>query len=179
MSIILNGERVGYPELSFLSFDLYGLLEHVREQFPNQKWRRIGVWIQAQPTLACIWFRDDSADVILHSVLNHRQTPEAVVRYILKHELLHLQVPAREVDGKLTSHPPEFREAESMVAPEQTIAMNWLYIAIGSYLSTNKRRERITVKRGWKHSLNGGRVSLEWVEKFLRRGDRPAEGQVI
>ena len=168
MSKFLDSYRKGHSEIGFFSFDLYELLKLVREQFPEQRDRRIGVWVQKQRSLASVWSEDDSATIVLHSVLNHPQTPEEVVTYILKHELLHLEVPPREVDGKLKSHPPEFFEAEDLVSPERRTSTFWLNSVLRYCLKVEKKHEYIRVKRNWKEYLDRDRPCFEKAAEMLR-----------
>lgn len=106
-----------HPELSLLRFDVRNVLERVKSEFSALSAKRVEVWIHCQPALACIAHEDGHACITLHSVLNHPQTSERVIAFILQHELLHLLIPPREVDGQWKSHPPEFWDAERVRIP--------------------------------------------------------------
>lgn len=109
----------GKPELPYFPYDVGETLAkacaRVQPHFPEADFSGVGVWIVEQDTLARI-FRDERA-IFLHGILNHPQTPEEVIEFILCHELLHLVIPSREVDGHMTSHPPEFQAMEARVYP--------------------------------------------------------------
>jgi hypothetical protein len=149
-----------HPELSFFSFDLHHLLGQLRERLPESSSHQIGVWIQSQPTLACIEVGSPLKAIVLHSVLNHRQTPEEVISFIIGHELVHLVIPPREVDGRLTAHPPEFWEAEGKLFPERDLAWSWVHLMLGLCLKEDKEAECIFVKRCWKKLMGNGRSTL-------------------
>lgn len=167
----------GTPELPYFSFDVGETLAkacaRVQPHFPEADFSGVGVWIVEQDTLARI-FRDERA-IFLHGILNHPQTPEEVIEFILCHELLHLVIPSREVDGHMTSHPPEFQAMEARVYPRGGIVWAWLHITLGLRLKKDKKQQRILVKRGWKRDLQRVRLPLdkfiEWhIPKHLMAG---------
>ena len=59
---------------------------------------------------------------------------------MLKHELLHLIVKPRFIDGKEKSHPPEFWEREKLISPEKNDAWVWIW---SNYLGCLKKRPRL------------------------------------
>jgi predicted metal-dependent hydrolase len=88
-----------------------------------------------QPALACIATTKDGASIALHPILNHPDTPQEVVAFILRHELLHMLVPPRVVAGKLKMHPPEFWDEEKKMCPDRRLYWTWLKVSFG-YVST-------------------------------------------
>lgn len=55
MSLFLTQGRIrGHPELSLLGFDLAQLSTIVRRDFPTLASRKIEIWVECQPTLACV-----------------------------------------------------------------------------------------------------------------------------
>ncbi|MFT5124375.1 MAG: putative metal-dependent hydrolase [Kiritimatiellia bacterium] len=48
----------------------------------------------------------------IHPRLDARDVPEAFVRFVIYHEMLHIVIPPRRVKGRWIYHPPAFREAE-------------------------------------------------------------------
>lgn len=165
----------GHPELSVLDFDLGRLLAEVQRDFPTLASRRIEVWLRTQSTLACITDERESACICLHSVLNHPETPRRVIAFILCHELIHLLVPPRDVDGKRKSHPPEFWEAERKRSPDRGLAWGWVILVLGACLRSNRKKECTFVKRNWKCHMNGGRPTLEQLSLHLGLGKFPRE----
>jgi hypothetical protein len=78
--------------------------------------------VAALPSLASVWFHRMGFErhvVVFHPVLNRPDMPVEVVRFIAKHELTHLRVPA-------AGHPPEFWEAELAAGPERFAVWAWL-----------------------------------------------------
>ena len=167
---IKHHEKYGEPEIPIFDFCLPTLLGKVVGGFPELPPGRITVWLRNQPTLSTVTVTDDEAVINLHAVLNHDQTPEQVIGFILRHELLHIIFPAREVDGRQTHHPPEFRHAEHYFA-DRVAAWNWLWITFGSYLISDKKRECTFVNRKWKNHMNEKRLSLDEIKAILCPAD--------
>ncbi len=86
-----------------------------------------------------------TARITLHSVLNHPSTPLQVIAGIFKHEVLHLTVRPREIDGKLITHPPEFWEKERELIPEMSEVWFWLWISFHSAMKRDEKRERMVI----------------------------------
>jgi hypothetical protein len=170
------------PELSFFSFDPVCLLKRIRTDFPKIESKRLYVYVQSQPALACVRSDDKSAVVQVHSVLNHPDTPKEVMAFIFRHELLHLEIPAREVDGKRTSHPPEFWSAERALCPERTIAWNWLYLVLFPCLKFDPKHESAYVKSNWKRLMSADRPTVEQLSEVVNLESktwRPEEEPIL
>ncbi len=160
----------GPPELCFLPFDPWLLLQRVQGDFPKLVSKRIDLSLQSHPTLACIRDTGQSALILIHSVLNHPDTPEKLIEFIFRHELLHIEIPPREVDGHWTSHPPEFWDALRALAPEGALAGYWAITVLGRCLKTDKKRECIFVKSNWKSFMRRGRPTMEQIDTMLNSG---------
>ena len=155
------------PEFSFLSFDPFHLLNRIRIDFPKTESKLIYVYVQSQPTLASVRNNDQSAVIQVHSVLNHPHTPKEVMVFIFRHELLHLEILPRVVEGKNTSHPPEFWDAEHALCPERTIAWIWLKWVLSDCLKLDQKRECAYVKSNWKRLMPIDRPTLEQVAEMV------------
>lgn len=152
--------RPGPPELPVFGDQLDRSLARARARLPAVAPGEVQVWIRRQPTLACVFRQSRPVAIHLHSVLNHHQTPPEVLEFILLHELIHLAVPLREVDGKLTSHPPEFWELERRIAPERPAAWYWIWGTLWEVIKEDKEAEAIMVKRTWKGLMARERWSM-------------------
>jgi len=160
----------GIPELPYFSFDLQETLERahgrVQQHFPEADLDGVGVWVVEQDTLARIWVAEKA--IFLHAILNHHQTPEPVIEFILCHELLHMVIPPREVDGKRKSHPPEFAEMQRKIYPRAGLVWAWLHLTMHERLKRDKEKECTFVKRGWKKDLQKPRLPMdEFIERFV------------
>ncbi len=159
------------PELELVSFNTSELLSRIRAaHFPHFT-SQISHLYTTIPTLASITTLQPKRHIIsLHSILNHPTTPEPVIRHILTHELIHIEIPPRELRhdeddprprgrrGRRTSHtplgkishPPEFWQREATLSPESSSAMEWIYLELGPYIKVDPVAERICVKPNWK-----------------------------
>lgn len=153
--------KFGESELPLFSFDLRELLAREQVKVPALPPLQLEIWIQNQPTLACIQSDSTKAAIRLHSVLNHADTPESVIAFILCHELLHLVIPPEKLNGRLITHPPSFREGEIRLSPNRTLAWGWLFLELGQCMKVDAKRECTFVKSNWKHLMNERRSTME------------------
>ncbi|GAB4325226.1 MAG: hypothetical protein Kow0010_07650 [Dehalococcoidia bacterium] len=119
------------PVPSLLGYSLTVMLEEVRAaHFPELADDQFEVRFCAERPLAYVmrhFMGPGKHLVAFHAVLNHPQTPKEVLRFIGKHELLHLVVPPRLVDGTYESHPPEFWKHEAAIGPERWAVWAWIH----------------------------------------------------
>jgi len=160
-------KSVSHPELPFFGFDIYRVLERATSRISPATDSPLTLWIINQPTLACIETSSKPC-IFLHSILNHHQTPELVMDFILTHELLHLVVPPREIGGIVKWHPPEFLEAERRAFPELELAWNWLTSALCPCLKPDPKKEATLVKTSWRRFVRAERPSIEKVADRLK-----------
>lgn len=100
--------------------------------------------------LACICIWEGRAVIYIHEVLNDSDTPEEVVSFIFKHELLHMVIQPRTIDGIEKMHPPEFFEKEILIALERPQAWEWIWRNLGFCLKLDPKKEGIYVRSNWK-----------------------------
>lgn len=155
--------------LPFVSCDLRAVLDQVRRDRVPAPQGKISILFVVQEPLACIQHDQTTAEILLHNLLNTSETPTAVFRHILTHEMLHLVIPGRSIDGKHTSHPPEFFEQEIALAPERDESNTWIRMNFGDFLKDHKTREGFIVKRGWHAIMDTPRASWEQSNEIARR----------
>lgn len=148
-------------------FDLADVLGRVRAGFPELSSLKVTVWVQSQPTLASIGLEHNEAVIRLHAVLNHRDTPQEVIAFVLCHELLHRVIPPREIQGRVVTHPPEFWTAERERAPNRSLAWGWMYVVLRECLKKDEKQECMFVKANWKRLMNRRHPSLAEVSRLL------------
>ena len=149
---LCRGWRAGQqPEMPAVSADLSLVLDQQRRAIVPAISSPIR-WLFADTTwLACIYYSDSGpATICFHSVLNQPATPPQVFEHIFIHELLHLRIPPREVEGKRTIHPPEFWEEEARLSPLRRGAWHWIVLAFWHVLREDKEREGVRVLRRWR-----------------------------
>jgi len=78
------------------------------------------------------------------------------------------------VEGKLTSHPPEFWKAERNFADRRG-SWAWLTLVLGSCLHRDTKQECTFVKSNWKHLMNGNRASIAHIQQITQAGNPPAD----
>lgn len=103
-------------------------------------------FVQSGPLASIVYGPERRPAIYLHAVLNHADVPEYVFEYILKHELIHLEVPPRQIAGRRVGHPPEFFERECRIAPERSEAWGWLLDVLGHRLRIRKSQDCMEVR---------------------------------
>src|SRR5262249_6118165 len=81
------------PCLHFLPFSPTEVLAEVRSAHFDDLIARVGIHFVERGPLACICYDDEVADIYVHQILNHDQTPRDVTLLICKPELLHQRIP--------------------------------------------------------------------------------------
>jgi len=164
------------PCLPMTGFELHTELEMVRSRYFPQLTQRLSCFYVDHGALACIALDMETglAEIFVHQILNHPDTPRAVATFICKHELLHLVVRPREIDGRQISHPPEFWEHEARFAPEKDLVWGWIYINFYECLRENRDKERITVTSRWKRLWGKPRTSISSIERSFQGHRSPA-----
>jgi len=149
---LFHKKPIGYPEFSFLSFDVLGLLAKLQQEMGLDSVGSVSFSLQTMETLACIrWEQGKPGAVIFfHSLFNRPDVPKPVIEHVLRHELLHLKIPAREIDGKRVHHPPEFWEAEQALVPWTAASWGWMVLAFWDVIKTDIPNECTWVKKSWR-----------------------------
>jgi len=134
------------PLLSFACASLNELAEEIRQRHFPKLPSVPAIHFVESGTLACLVESPNRPPrICLHAVLNNDDVPHCVYAFVLKHELLHLQVQSREIDGKMVSHPPEFFDLERQIAPERDEAWKWICRTLWPRLKFRPRQECIDV----------------------------------
>jgi hypothetical protein len=154
------------PMLSFVDFDLHALLQMVvSRHFSGVEVAVSASFSRASPlrteSVASVRVGDRTAAIRIHECLNRIDTPRDVIEFILGHEMLHLVVPRREIDGRTLSHPPEFWDAEMRLFPQRALAWAWLSEALRPCVKMNKKREATMIRRGWQNHIRRRFPTLE------------------
>ncbi len=142
----LQAIRRQQPMLSFTSASLDKLAEEIRQRHFPKLPSVPAIHFVESGTLACLVKSPNRPPrIYLHAVLNNDDVPHCVYTFVLKHELLHLEVQSREIDGKMVSHPPEFFDRERQIAPERDEAWKWIGRTLWPRLKFRPRQECIDV----------------------------------
>jgi len=159
-------------EIPRVSFDTDELLARVKHTYFASLTARVSYHYAETDSLASIRrCASDRFVILLHSLLNHPGTPVEVVQHILIHELIHVEIPPREllageedprprrkVRGQGAqklgpiSHPPEFWEREEALSVDRIAAMSWIIDSLYPRLRIDRFNERICVKSSWRRS---------------------------
>lgn len=154
----LQRERIR-PTLPFFGFSVREMLDSVkRDHFPEIT-IPVQLWFVTRGPLACIVDHGPSAEIFVHQLLNHPDTPESVLRTIVIHELLHLRIPPIYEGETLRQHPQEFWEAERNLSSERRKSWSWIYHNLWDSLKIDKKREGVFVRRNWRSTWSLGYVS--------------------
>ncbi len=163
------------PHLWFTAFSITDVLQEVRACHFRELEKTVDIYAVNRGSLACIVSSETTATIYLHQIVNHNDTPAQVISLLCKHELLHLQIGAAEVNGKKTVHPPEFWEAEKRIAPERSVAWGWIWISLGLCLKRRPKLERIDVLPSWREVWNRPKLSLADCISMCRSTPVPTE----
>ncbi len=190
-------DAISQGELELVRFDTTELLREIeRTLFPKLS-SDVSCHYGHIPNLGCVHKVSENRYVIvLHSLFNHPDTPEVVVRHLLIHELLHIEIPPRELrEGELDPrvsrkkgaepqeplgpivHPAEFWVRERALSPERLLAMKWIFEAFGGRLKYREREEGIWVRK-WRSEYGRGivRPTIEAVRSLVRDEGRNGLG---
>ncbi|HXG89159.1 MAG TPA: hypothetical protein VNJ02_12550 [Vicinamibacterales bacterium] len=155
------------PLLPFGHSSFNELLEATRRTRLPEIHHSLEAWFVADGPLACIGTPSEGKAVILiHDLLNDPGTPAVVWELIALHELLHLAVPPRELNGRVSDHPPEFFEREAQLNPTRQEAWDWIWERFGTVLRVDKEREGVMVRRDWRAVR---RAQTRCIESIRRR----------
>jgi hypothetical protein len=168
----------GYPEISLLSFNVLALLASLQHEMRLNAVGPVTFSLQTMKTLACIYLQPDrlGGDICLHSLFNRPDVPQPVIEHVLRHELLHLIIPPREIDGKLVIHTPEFHEEEEALVPWKLASWDWMHLAFSTVLRPDIPNECVWVKKTWRQLLRNPYPSWEMVlEDHNRFADKQVE----
>ena len=165
------------PALHFTALSIPDMLDTIRQSvFPEVRVPVGFYFTTCRYSLGCILHNEDGASIFLHQILNRPQTPREVFGLVLKHELLHLRIPPRVIDGKEKQHPPEFWEAEKKIAPEGDAAWDWIRENLWFCLQPRPKPERIEVLPEWKNVWSHKRpkeLALDDWQKITGKRKRP------
>ncbi len=138
------------PILPYNDLLLSETFERIKNYYFNDISAFITYYFVMHGPLACISIGTSEATIYIHNLLNHPETPIEVMSLVFTHEILHVKVKPRIIDGHEKQHPPEFWEQEKIIAPEREKAWHWIW---GNYLTClipRPRLERIDVLPEWK-----------------------------
>ena len=142
------------PHLPMVSFDIKGLLKEVIISVSSVPDVPTEIFFCANKSLAGLVQDDSKSDIFFHLLLNDSRTPIQVCRHIIVHELIHMIIPPRTIDGKLINHPEEFWECEKRISPERNESWRWLNCNFSSCIKSIVKSERTIVLRTWKKVID-------------------------
>lgn len=147
MSCLLSPKHRRQRMLNFAQWDLAALCDEIRQElFPELTLTPSVRFLQKSTLANIIRQGEENWTISLHAVLNCGDVPLCVFTYILKHELLHMEIRPQEISGRLVDHPPEFFQRERQITPERDEAKHWIWRNLGDRLRVRPRLECIKVK---------------------------------
>ena len=150
--VLSHKKPIGYPEISFLSFDVLALLARIQDEMELDEVGPVTFSLQTMDTLACIRWEHGKpgGDIFFHSLFNRPDVPQPVIEHVLRHELLHLKIPPRQIEDKLVHHPPEFWDEERVLVPWKSASWGWMVLAFWEVIKTDIPNECVWVKKSWR-----------------------------
>ena len=137
-----------------VSFDIKGLLKEAIRSVSSVPHVPIEIFFCAHKSLAGIVQDSSKSDIYFHLLLNDSRTPIQVCRHIIIHELIHLIIPSRIIDGKLINHTDDFWECEERMSPQRDVSWRWLNCNFFDCIKSNIKSERTIVLRTWKKVID-------------------------
>ena len=162
-------------ELPWFSFNVYDLLESCRKRIPGLPEHQVALYFSPSRMIACINTTPGSCRIRMHSVLNRPDVPREVIEYILLHELVHLVVPPRAIDGKMKVHPPEFWEFAQSVSGSGQIIWSWIWLVIMDFAQKDEEREGIYIDKTWKKKTKHPYPTLDFIRECFDYDNMPEE----
>ena len=122
-------------------YDLLELFEEINLEYFNGLMARPAVGWSLQRSTTILGHYDPSHHVIvISSLLDMREAPRVVVKFVMFHEMLHLRYPTQHKGIRRCVHTPEFKEAERKFA-DYTLARAQLQSFVERSLATDKMEE--------------------------------------
>ena len=190
-------DAISQGELELVRFDTTELLREIEHTLFPKLSSDVTCHYGHIPNLGCVHKVSENRYVIvLHSLFNHPDTPEVAVRHLLIHELLHIEIPPRELrEGELDPrvsrkkgaepqellgpivHPAEFWVRERVLSPERLVAIKWIFEAFGGRLKYREREEGIWVRK-WRSEYGRGikRPTMDQIRALLLDEERKGFG---
>ena len=162
------------PNLCFVPFSITDTLAEIKAALFSDVSQQVSIQFVSLGPLACVYRHDKDAQIYIHQLLNHHETPLEVISLICKHELLHLRIPSVEKDGKWEDHPPEFWTAEKAMSPERNKAWSWIWVNLGACLTRRPRVKRIDVLPNWRDVWSEPKCDATACQKLWVRGELSA-----
>lgn len=164
------------PCIPFVTVPVDDLVTDCRgRHFPDLR-RVVRTYFVDRGNLACIFIPKDvdaPATIFIHQILNRTETPELVLQLIVAHELLHLEIGGREVDGRFTMHPPEFALREAELLPERDLAWAWIRWNFGAVIRSDRKRECTPVRASWRKAARAHCVPLDRIVEISQALAKP------
>mgnify|MGYP001236362059 CR=1 FL=1 len=157
------------PFLPLVRFSVLDNLQAIRQRLFAHIVLPVDFCFVGRGPLACICYDDSRAIIYAHQVLNHEEVPPIVMDLLFVHEMLHLEIPSRMVDGRDTQHPPEFQEREKELFPGRAEAWEWVVGNLWSCLKFRSRLKQIDVMPNWKKHWRN--QSLSWPMTWKTKRD--------
>lgn len=165
------------PNLCFVPFSIIDTLAEIKATLFSELSHQVSIQFVSLGSLACVYRDGNKAQIYIHQLLNHHETPFEVISFICKHELLHLRIPSGIKDGKRVHHTPEFWIAEKAICPERNKAWAWIWINLVACLKTRPRLERIDVLPLWRDVWSEPKKDVGTCQQLWVRGEQAASDE--
>jgi hypothetical protein len=107
-------------------FDLDDIFCRVNAEYFNSQIKKPKLGWSRQNSTRRLAFYDHERDLIVISrIFDSRRTPDAVVEFLMFHEMLHIKIPVERKNGRRIIHPRIFCEEEQKFKEYQKV-QKWL-----------------------------------------------------
>jgi len=109
-----------------LVYNLEAIFEDInRAYFQNQLKKPVLGWSLNKSFTRLGFYAEDKNLLVVSSIFDAPRVPVKIVEYMMYHEMLHIAVPTKAVNGRRRVHPPEFKKLDHAF-PEYVEIQKWI-----------------------------------------------------
>lgn len=96
-----------------------------RKYFENKLSVKYLGWSKNKSYARLGYYASERDLLVISKIFDSKKTPLNVIEYMVFHEMLHIAIPTKTINGRRRIHPPEFKNLEQQF-PEYKKIQNWI-----------------------------------------------------
>ena len=118
------------PSKNYKAQGNYYNLNHIfddinRAYFQNQLKKPILGWSLNKSYTRLGFYAEDKNLLVISRIFDSSRVPDKVVEYMMYHEMLHIAIPSKVVNGRRRIHPQEFKRMDKAF-PDYDVIQKWI-----------------------------------------------------